>query len=436
MSDSKPRNWLADLAALPPGSLSNALTGSPYSNALADLLKALPPQPKTPSMAEILSALDSDPPGGLFSFGNSLGASGAFPTGLINRAGAQSENPLIPSRTGLINRAATQPGNPLIPSSLLDQAALDDYRSRSSWNDRFTHWEKPASVSEDGTIERAQYNVVRALSSNSWLVGQGVRICCQGSYQNKTNVRTEADVDLRAAHPGVRVDYAPSVVEHIARSTLAYSDHGLTLQQTFDTMRSQIITTFAGAFGRGNVLTDGKKAIRIKGITGSRAKVDVVPTVQYHHVSWKEAERRYGVVEGVAILSTDGRWTLNYPDQHEDNGIAKRTRTAYRFKRIVRIFKRLRADMADRGLLTVAVPSFLVECLVYAVEDGYFLVDRDDRYDRVRRIALRMRELLTKWPSALTEINGIKPLFGPEQGWTRESALTFVNAAIRHLGDA
>jgi len=106
MTDAKPNNWLADLAALdatgrhsnalagllnalqpdqsgphfnaltgllnalPPNTLgpnSNAFTGllnalpperpSPYSSALVDLLKALPPEPKPLSAAEILAAL-------------------------------------------------------------------------------------------------------------------------------------------------------------------------------------------------------------------------------------------------------------------------------------------------------------------------------------------------------------------------------------------
>jgi hypothetical protein len=36
------------------------------------------------------------------------------------------------------------------------------------------------------------------------------------------------------------------------------------------------------------------------------------------------------------------------------------------------------------------VPSFLIECLTYAVGDGYFLVETDDRYDRANRILQRM----------------------------------------------
>ena len=64
-------------------------------------------------------------------------------------------------------------------------------------------------------------------------------------------------------------------------------------------------------------------------------------------------------------------------------------------KRIVRIFKRLRSDMIDRRLLATSVPSFLVECLVHLVVNEYFLVETDEPYDRVRRVALRLRERLS-----------------------------------------
>ena len=98
----------------------------------------------------------------------------------------------------------------------------------------------------------------------------------------------------------------------------------------------------------------------------------------------------------------------------------------------------MRADMTDHGLLAVSVPSFLVECLVYVVEDWHFLVPTDDRYDRVRRVTIRIQELLSDpaIAAALTEINEIKYLFHPAQAWSRENAMTFANTAVAHLGNA
>ncbi len=311
------------------------------------------------------------------------------------------------------------------------------YRRRSEWNKRFAHWEKPASVSEEGTIERAERNVRVAIARNDWLTDENVQVSPQGSYHNNTNVRIDADIDLRVVYPAVYVEYDPNVVQSAAREYLGYQSSGKTYPQVFGVMRSALTTTLGDAFGYLKI-DAGNKAIRVKGITGSRAEVDVVPMVQYNKVRWNDYFRRYDVSEGVAILGGDGRWTFNFPEQHHANGKTKNLRTARRFKKVVRIVKRLRADMAARGIFTADIPSFFIECLVYAVEDQYFLVENDDAYDRVRRVTRRMRELVNAPLAAagLTEINAIKPLFAASQPWRLETAARFLDAALFHLGDA
>jgi hypothetical protein len=100
------------------------------------------------------------------------------------------------------------------------------------------------------------------------------------------------------------------------------------------------------------------------------------------------------------------------------------------------MFKRLRDELVDGGVFKKGeVPSFLVECLVYRVEDGYFLVDQDDRYDRLLRIVRRIHEQLNDqtWLSLATEINDIMPLFGLGQPWTVETAMRFSAAAWNRL---
>lgn len=384
--------------------------------------------------------------------GNALGADRPF--NLMDLISDAARNPLVPGppqQTLLSLASLGAPsllGADIVASSLLGTAPFygsgnalaplsDAYRRRKEWNDRFAHWEKAASVTETGTIERAHSNVVAAIRDNSWLSGQKVLIERQGSYHNNTNVRTEADIDLRAVHPALKIDYDPIVVQDYARTALGYSDYGLTFEQIFSILRMELGADLSRKFGKSNV-TLGKKALRIKGITGSRAEVDVVPAIRYHWVQWLGHLGRYEPVQGIALLSEDGRWTMNFPEQHAANGVAKRGRTAHRFKKVVRTLKRMRADMADRGLQNVNVPSFVIECLVYVVEDEHFLVPGDDRYSRVRRVALRIQQLLgaPQVAARLTEINEIKLLFHADQAWTYSAALTFVNAVVAHLGNA
>ncbi|MEE8477072.1 MAG: hypothetical protein V3S19_01810, partial [Gemmatimonadales bacterium] len=140
-------------------------------------------------------------------------------------------------------------------------------------------------------------------------------------------------------------------------------------------------------------------------------------------------------VEGVIIYAADGTQILNFPQQHHDNGKAKREQTRHRFKRVVRAVKRIRDELVTLGLLHVGqAPSFLIESLVYAVEDGTFLYD-EDRYGRVRRVLGRMSELLSNpfWTATAREINGIKLLFHASQPWAVADAQVFVGAALRRL---
>ena len=231
---------------------------------------------------------------------------------------------------------------------------------------------------------------------------------------------------------------------------LLYIRQGSLLAQPFDAgalslageahlvadMRREIAVAMGAKFGAANIDASGNKAIRIKKLPGSRADVDVVPVFKYHWVWWNETAGQYWKHEGITILSKNGVWTNNFPDQHYANGVAKRARTAHRFKKQVRIFKRLRDELVRELKLSAGrAPSFLVECLTYFVEDAYFLVEADDRYDRTIRILYRMWELLNDpaWTSTATEINGIKVLFHATQPWTVEDAKAYVAVALGQL---
>ncbi|MEW9808791.1 hypothetical protein ABUE31_22660, partial [Mesorhizobium sp. ZMM04-5] len=214
-----------------------------------------------------------------------------------------------------------------------------------------------------------------------------------------------------------------------------YRDAGVTYAEVLGRMRDEITSELNRVFGRSNVDATGGKAIKVSGNEGTRSEVDVVPTFTLHHI---RTAGLAGVTkdDGVALLSPTGHWTFNYPDQHIANGRAKRLRTGLKFKRIVRSIKRLQSDMEEHGLLRRRVPSFLIECLVYLVEDYHFLVETDDRYMRVKRVLQRISERLNSGLATymLLEINDIKPLFGG-QAWTLEQAQEFVRLALWHLGD-
>jgi hypothetical protein len=314
--------------------------------------------------------------------------------------------------------------------------ALAKARTRSSWNDRLSHWERPASDSEEQQIERAANMVRTALSSNDWLNSEGVTISPQGSYHNNTNVRLESDMDLRVVHPSMKVEYASNVLVDAAKTVLGIVGTERTYSAVIQEMRQQIIRELSKKFGASNVDGSGNKAIRLKKQLGSRADVDIVPAFKLYWVEWYSYSQMYHTEEGIAIFGKDVNWTYNFPEQHHRNGIAKRVRTKYRFKRSVRILKRLRDELVESNQLELKqAPSFLIECLTYAVEDEYFLFESDDRYDRTLRILNRMKECLdnSTWVTNATEINEIKYLFRTTQPWSINDAKIFVQKAILRM---
>jgi hypothetical protein len=214
-------------------------------------------------------------------------------------------------------------------------------------------------------------------------------------------------------------------------------DSDRTYADVMSRMRVEIDAALATTFGTQNIDATGKKATRVIELPGSRAPVDVVPT--FRHI-WMMNGAVQGVPvpqDGVSIFSKDRTWTNNYPVQHNANGISKRSRTLHRFKKVVRSLKRLRDELVERGELEAKqCPSFLIECLVYRVEDGVFLsTGPDERYDRLLQIVSRIGVLLAdpQWTSTACEINDIKFLFHSSQGWTLENARIFAALAYRRL---
>lgn len=169
-------------------------------------------------------------------------------------------------------------------------------RTLYEWNNRFEHWERPASDAEEAKIERAAAMVLDALDDNAWLATEGVVVRPQGSYYNNTNVRLDSDMDLRAVHPSLRVEYTSGVDFKAADAALNYSLTGQSLADLNARLRREMVSALSLKFGYANVDDTGERAIHVKELPGSRAEIDVVPAFVLHHVFFKEATRTYDII--------------------------------------------------------------------------------------------------------------------------------------------
>jgi hypothetical protein len=312
-------------------------------------------------------------------------------------------------------------------------------RNRSEWEDRFTHWQRPASETEAQKIETARSRVVQALRRSTFLPTRSWEIIPQGSYHNRTNVRQDSDVDLCVCLTDVFFwDQPPGAPRAQIETGMGFTD----LNFTFVDYKNHIAKCIGDEFGAASTET-GNKAIQLHKDDDTRISVDVVPAYLY---------RQYGTATtilggwpvkhaGIGLVTNDGERKINFPIQHYENGCTKNDRTKRRYKRVVRILKRLRNHIDNNGTTPQDIkrasggtPSFLIESLVYNCPDNLF--GATSIYDDVVAV-LKFLDDSFKTSSVATillglnahgfkEVNGIKDLFGTGQAWSFQDAHAFV----------
>lgn len=337
--------------------------------------------------------------------------------------------------------SALFPPNRAVGLGALAQVLAAEQRRDAAWEARLAAWERPASDSEEGQIERAARMVREAIAANAWLTREGVTVEPQGSYLNNTNVRLEADMDLRVVHPSIRVRVDNTVQAANDHAAFNYTSIGRTSFDVAMDLRRHVGIALGAKFGHANVDDSGTKAFRVSAVPGSRADIDIVPALTLDFITLCQGQtllspNYVGAVRGVSIFDkNDGRETINFPHHHRRYGIDKRARTAHAFKKIVRQLKSLRDQLvADRKLAARPCASFFIECLAYRVEDDHYLVD-EGRRARLKRILNRSWAQVCDpaWCAIAREINEHKMLFGDHQPWTPQTAKNFIALAIAEL---
>jgi hypothetical protein len=287
----------------------------------------------------------------------------------------------------------------------------------------FASWTKPAFDNEDEKREYTERTIREAIRSHPDLRGLSVNVYAKGSYKNNTNVRRDSDVDVAVELRNIYIpEYGPGVNQQDTGFT-PYSD-------PYDTSRfkDHVGDALRGAFGSSAVQRANKVFVVRQGTRNLAA--DVVPCFTYR---WYPTVWRYH--EGILLLpDKPGPRPHNFPQQQYGNGCTKNDafHTAKRFKRVVRILKRLENKMVEDGA-SPKVPSYLIECLVYNVPDGRFGTGTwaGDLRNVLGYIWHNTEDASCE--QEWLEVNGIKYLFHAAQKWTREQARAFVYAAYQYV---
>ena len=276
------------------------------------------------------------------------------------------------------------------------------------------NWRKPPSDTEDEKLSNVERMVRDAINDDSLLRTINVKLFGQGSYVNDTNVRLNSDIDINVEYQGAFYFDLPPNTDR--------SQFGLNNPPSYSVkaFKDDVENALVNKFGRD--VSRKNKCIVVGGNT-YRIGADVVPTWPYKRFSMNR-----NFVEGVCFFADSGDWVVNFPVQHIENGKSKNRQTQRRFKRLTRIFKRLRTSMIQDGKsVDPNITSFLLECLLWNVPDWIYN-DNETWTERLKySIAFVLdKTLIEDRCSDWTEVSGLLYLFDRTRKWSRQDVHSYL----------
>jgi hypothetical protein len=295
-----------------------------------------------------------------------------------------------------------------------------------SLEDLFKSWGGAPSQTERQKMDNAESAIRKAINANFTLSKMDISVIPQGSYRAKTNVKQDSDVDVCICLNSI---FFPHYPEGKSKEYYGNIDGSISFNQYRDLIEKALKDYFSS-----QSVIAGNKAFDIHS-NSYRVDADVVPALAYRHY-YGNGQEDYYQPAGVAFLTrNEGKKIINWPHHSYENGKNKHDRTGQRFRKIVRIVKRLRNKMQEDKIASANnVASFLIESLIWNAPDNYF--NHNNYSDDVREVlAYCFNDTLPQGKHGeLGEVNDKKYLFGSHQPWTREQAHNFFSSAWDYLG--
>lgn len=285
------------------------------------------------------------------------------------------------------------------------------------------NWTSPPSDSEESKLSNSERMVREAIDEDTTLSGESIEVFGQGSYANDTNVRLNSDIDINVRYTGgFYFDLPPKTTRE---------DFGLNNPSTYslEQFKNDVHSALISKFDRDSVVRKNK-CITILG-NSYRVETDVVPTWNYRRYS-----ENGNFVWGAKLRADTGQFIVNFPKQHIRNGKQKNSNTHRRFKRLTRIYRKLRYQMIDDGVsVKDSITSFLLECLAWNVPNRIFN-DNDTWQERLKKSIVHLYECTEEKENCdeWGEVSELLYLFRGNRKWTREDANAFQVDARNYLG--
>jgi hypothetical protein len=300
----------------------------------------------------------------------------------------------------------------------------------TDWESLLRSWAKPPSENEDQKRDTTESQIREALKVSPAMSDKGYKVYVKGSYANKTNVRLDYDVDIAVQctdfyyfdKTGAAADVKKAaVIENLKSWSQRYTRHDF---------RSSVSSALVDYFGS-KAVTEGNIALRIRE-KKTTLPADVVPCFEYHYIWDVSNQGQPKSYEGARIYPNKGDHIHNWPNQQLTCGNAKNDATGRRYKRMVRILKRIENQLVKANVIN-ELPSFFMECLVYNVPNEKFnnATYVEDINNVVADICTRTSDATkcAKW----LEANERKYLFHSSQPWTVKQAHELCSYAQQFL---
>ncbi|MCD6493606.1 MAG: nucleotidyltransferase [Archaeoglobaceae archaeon] len=255
-------------------------------------------------------------------------------------------------------------------------------------------------------------------------------IYLQGSYANSTNVRFDSDVDIVVQLNSV---FWSDKTQLSDTEKLLYELSFSNSKYKFIQFKQDVFEALVKAFGSSDV-TYSAKCLKVKKNT-NRVNADVVPCFQYRVYKRFISYNNQYFIEGMKFLNTENLTEIiNFPKKHLENCKSKNVDTDGKFKSMIRIFKNMRNNLIDKGVINDKIaPSYFIENMLYNCTSPCF--DGTLSECMIKTLQFLFDALKSGRISGFICANEQDSLFGPKT-WNVVSAQTFILAiADYYLND-
>jgi len=277
----------------------------------------------------------------------------------------------------------------------------------------FNNWRMPPSTTEENKLQNAEKLVREAIAEDKTLKKFSITIFGQGSYANDTNVRLNSDIDINVRlSDTIYVD----LPKNKTYEDLGYSDS----PYTFTEYKLAVFNAPVNKFGSREVVWNNK-CLTVK-YSPARVETDVVPTLKLIRHDDNGSKHI-----GVRFISDEKQPITSYPLQHIENAKVKNAGTQKRYKRLTRIFRRIRYKMIEDNIsVSNNMTSFLLECLLWNVPNNIFN-GNDTWMERARQAIIYLYQNTSEDAKCKDwgEVSELLYLFVGRK-WSRDDVNTFL----------